>query len=265
MASAFRRREIVNNGVRLSYLDNDGAGPVVVALHGLAGAGDEFIPTAAAAGGSYRFVLPDLRGHGDSARRPADVSRAAFVDDAAALIRAVSPDRPVTLVGQSMGGHTAILAAARFPALVERLVVLEATVAGGGDPVRIGNFFRSWPVPFASAAEAGKFFGQDALSRSWIEHLEPLDGGGLVPAFDADVMQKVMECVSDPRWEEWKSVTAPATAVFAAQSMFSPGEQDEFLAARPGTRHVLLSGGSHDAHLDATAEWAAVLTRALEE
>jgi pimeloyl-ACP methyl ester carboxylesterase len=47
--------------------------------------------------------------------------------------------------------------------------------------------------------------------------------------------------------------------------MFSPAEQAEFVAARPGTRHVVLDGGSHDAHLDATAEWAAVLARALED
>jgi pimeloyl-ACP methyl ester carboxylesterase len=265
VASGFRRREITNDEVRLSYLDNDGDGPVIVALHGLAGTGDEFIATATAVGGSYRFVLPDLRGHGNSTRRPADVSRAAFVSDAAAVMRRVSPDRPVTLVGQSMGGHTAILAAASFPDLVARLIVLEATVAIGADPLRIGDYLRSWPIPFASVVEARQFLGQDALAQSWISHLEPLENGGLGPPFDADVMQGVMAGMSDPRWEEWKSVTAPTTVVFAAKSMFSHGEQAGFVAARPGTRHVLLPGGSHDAHLDATAEWTTVLTHALGE
>jgi len=264
MDSGFRRREIASNEVRLSYLENDGDGPVVVALHGLAGAGDEFIATAAAAGGSHRFVLPDLRGHGHSTRGPADVSRAAFTADVAAVIRQVFAGRPLTLVGQSVGGHTAILAAAAFPDLVARLVVLEATVAGGADPARIGDYFRSWPAPFASAAEAEAFLGQDALSRSWIGHLEPSADGSLVPPFDADVMQAVMEGVSAPRWEEWRSVTTPTTAVFAAKSMFGPAEQAEFVAARPGTRHVILAGGSHDAHLDATPEWATVLSHALE-
>jgi hypothetical protein len=47
MDSRFRRREIANDEVRLSFLDNDGDGPVVLALHGLAGAGDEFLATAA--------------------------------------------------------------------------------------------------------------------------------------------------------------------------------------------------------------------------
>ena len=172
----------------------------------------------------------------------------------------------MTLAGQSMGGHTAILAAAAFPDLVARLVVLEATVAGGARPrPASATTSGSWPAPFASAAEAAAFLGQDALSRSWIGHLEASGDGGLVPPFNAGVMQTVMAGVAAPRWAEWRSVTAPTTAVFAAESMFSLAEQAEFIAARPGTRHVILAGGSHDAHLDATEEWARVLALALGE
>jgi pimeloyl-ACP methyl ester carboxylesterase len=265
MAPRFSRRELERDGVGLSYLDNDADGPVIVLLHGLAGAGDEFIATAGAVGGDYQFVLPDLRGHGASTRRPADLSREAFVGDVAGLIGEVSPGRPVTLVGQSMGGHTAILTAAAHPDLVERLVLLEANAAGGADAARIGNYFRSWPLPFASAEAALEFLGDDALSRSWVAHLEPepAAGGGLVPPFEADVMEAIMTGLAEPRWQEWRSVVAPTTAVFAAKSMFSPEEQAEFVAGRPGTRHVVLESGSHDAHLDATAEWAEALLAVL--
>jgi pimeloyl-ACP methyl ester carboxylesterase len=261
----FHRNEVVHGGVRLSYLDNDAAGPVIVALHGLAGTGDEFIATADVVGSPFRFVLPDLRGHGASTRRPEDLSRSAFVDDVGAVIRQVSPNQPVTLVGQSMGGHTAILAAAALPELVERLIVLEATVAGGTDPARLGNWFRSWPLPFASTSDALEFLGDSAMSRSWASHLEPGKDGGLVPPFEADVMQAIMEGVAEPQWDRWRTLGAPTIAVFAADSMFSADEQAEFVAARPGTRHITLSSGSHDAHLDATAEWAKTLRSALDD
>jgi hypothetical protein len=66
--SGFRRREVAGNEVRLSYLDNDGDGPVVVALHGLAGAGDEFIATAAAVGRRGGTRCPG-RGSGTWSRR----------------------------------------------------------------------------------------------------------------------------------------------------------------------------------------------------
>jgi len=181
----------------------------------------------------------------------------------AALISHVSPGRPVALAGQSMGGQTAILVAAARPELIGQLVLLEANAAGGADAVRIGNYFRSWPLPFASAGSALEFLGDDALSRSWAAHLEPAPGGGLAPPFDADVMEAIMTGVAEPCWRQWQSVTAPVTAVFAVKSMFSPGEQAEFVAARPGTRHVVLGSGSHDAHLDATTEWAGVLREAL--
>jgi len=230
MTHGFRRREIVHDGVRLSFLDNEAVGPAVVMLHGLAGTGDEFVPTASAVGGPFRFILPDLRGHGASTRRPADLSRAAFVSDVAALIGQVSPGRPVALAGQSMGG----------------------------------NYFRSWPVPFASAAAAREFLGDDALSRSWAGHLEPAEGGGLVPAFDADTMEAIMTGVSVPQWERWRAIEMPVTVVFAPKGMVTPDEQAEFVAARPGTRPVVLHSGSHDAHLDATEEWAEVLRQALE-
>lgn len=263
MAQGFTRREIGRDGIRLSYLDNDAPGPVVVLLHGLAGGGDEFTASTSAVGGRYRFILPDLRGHGASTRRPADLSRAAFTSDVAALIGHVSPGGPVTLAGQSMGGQTAILVADAHPRLVERLVLLEANAAGGADAVRIGNYFRAWPLPFASAEAALEFLGDDTLSRSWVAHLEPAQSGGLVPPFEADVMEAIMMGVAEPCWQQWQSITAPVTAVFAAKSMFSPGEQAEFVAARPGTRHVVLGSGSHDAHLDATTEWAGVLREAL--
>jgi pimeloyl-ACP methyl ester carboxylesterase len=117
----------------------------------------------------------------------------------------------------------------------------------------------------ASADAALEFLGDDALSRSWVSHLEPAEVGGLVPPFEADVMEAIMVGVAEPIWQQWKSVAAPSTAVFAAESMFSPEAQAEFVAARPGTRHVVLPSGSHDAHLDATAEWAAVLHEALTD
>jgi hypothetical protein len=50
MGSGYRRREIASNEVRISWLDNDGDGPVVVVLPGLAGTGGEFIATADAVG-----------------------------------------------------------------------------------------------------------------------------------------------------------------------------------------------------------------------
>ncbi len=77
-------------------------------------------------------------------------------------------------------------------------------------------------------------------------------------------MEAVLQAVHVPRWAEWAAVRAPTTVVFAAESMFAPALRDAFVAARAGTRRVDLSGGTHDAHLDAAEEWAVVLREALD-
>jgi pimeloyl-ACP methyl ester carboxylesterase len=60
----------------------------------------------------YRCVLFDLRSHGRSDRAAGgDLSLSAFGHDLAAVVEAVATDRPVLLVGHSMGG-VAILAMA---------------------------------------------------------------------------------------------------------------------------------------------------------
>ena len=99
-----------------------------------------------------------------------------------------------------MGGHTAILAAAAFPDLVARLIVLEATVAGGADPARIGRLL---PVLAAAVRRprptaAGVPRAATRCPGRGSAHLEPAAGGGLIPPFDADVMQAVMEGVAEP-------------------------------------------------------------------
>ena len=61
-----------------------------------------------------------------------------------------------------------LLAAAR-PDLVAKLVLLEGGAGGGSsaENERIGDFFRSWPVPFANTSAARDFLGDGPLARAW--------------------------------------------------------------------------------------------------
>lgn len=249
----------VGSSVQINYFDSGGDGHAVVILHGLAGSAREFFPTAAALPG-FRTILIDLRGHGRSTRRPDDLSRETFVDDVVHVIEAVVGN-PVTLVGQSMGGHTAMLLAAARPDLVHQLVLLE-TGAGSGNHIQneaMGEFFSSWPVPFANHAAAREFLGDGALAKAWADDLEERHDG-LWPRFDPEVMVSAINEVSVPRWEEWESVLAPTLVVYGEHGMFTPGEKSEFaLRGRNVQLHDLV-GASHDAHLDAFDEWVSVLS-----
>ncbi len=236
------RSVVERPGARISYLDTGGAAPVVVFLHGLAGSAQELVPSARELWPEHRCVLVDQRGHGHSTRVPDDTGRQAFVDDVVAVLDVVAPAQSVVLVGQSMGAHTAVLTAAGHPHRVSGLVLLEADVHGGdpGEAAAVGEFFGSWPAPFASRAEATAFLGATALARAWAADLEPT-AEGYRPRFDPAVMEAVLQAVHVPRWADWAAVRAPTTVVFAAESMFTSARQDAFVAARAGTRRVDLS------------------------
>ena len=100
------------DGVHLACGDHGGEGPAAVLVHGLAGHAGEWDGTAAWLGRTHRVVAPDARGHGRSERRPGDVSRTACVDDLAHWIELLGL-APALVIGQSLGGHTAFLLAAR--------------------------------------------------------------------------------------------------------------------------------------------------------
>jgi len=112
--------------IRLHYID-EGEGPLVVMLHGF----PEFwyswrnqIPALVKAG--YRVIAPDLRGYGESSR-PEDVEAyqlTLVVQDIAGLI--VQNGGSCTLVGHDWGGIASWLVPMLHPALVERLVVMNA-------------------------------------------------------------------------------------------------------------------------------------------
>ncbi|WP_371131940.1 alpha/beta fold hydrolase [Streptomyces sp. cf386] len=113
-SEGWSEHEVVRDGVRLVCRDWGGPGQPVVLLHGLAGHAGEWDAAARHLSPRYRVVAVDQRGHGASERHPRDVSRAAYVADVVAVVERLGLRRPV-LVGQSLGGHTAMLTAPHIP------------------------------------------------------------------------------------------------------------------------------------------------------
>jgi len=254
-----RRQVVSDDGTEISYLVFAGVEPALVILHGLAGSSREFVATADAFVGR-KIILIDQRGHGHSTRLPSDLSRAAFVSDALRVIETES-SVPIDLAGQSMGAHTAMLVASARPDLVRKLVLLEGN-EGTGSPdsnAAMGEYFRSWQVPFTTLDEARSVLGDGALANAWIADLEDR-GDGLYPRFDPDVMVATADNVSVPRWVEWEGVSAPTLVLYADGGMFSEAQKEQFAERRAGVTRIDLTNASHDAHLDAFDQWIDALS-----
>jgi pimeloyl-ACP methyl ester carboxylesterase len=107
-------------GGRIAY-EQTGTGPLVVLSHGI---GDHrqayrfLAPMLAQAG--YRVVSADLRGHGESSMGWTSITRTDIAGDLIALIRHLGG--PAVIVGHSISGGAATIAAAQEPDLISGIV-----------------------------------------------------------------------------------------------------------------------------------------------
>lgn len=107
-------------GGQIAY-DVTGQGPLVVLSPGIGDRRQAYrflAPKLAGAG--YRVVTSDLRGHGESSMGWASISRTDVAGDLLALIRHLGG--PAVIVGHSISGGAATIAAAKEPGLVRGIV-----------------------------------------------------------------------------------------------------------------------------------------------
>ena len=116
------------DGIRLAYASLSGTGPTVVFIHGFMSdmeGGKALALEASCQARGQAFLRLDCSGHGKSEGKFTDGTISRWRDDVLALLDAVT-DGPLVLVGSSMGGWLALLAAQAPPERVKGLVLLAA-------------------------------------------------------------------------------------------------------------------------------------------
>ncbi|MFE2265241.1 alpha/beta fold hydrolase [Streptomyces griseosporeus] len=243
------------DGTRIAYRD-DGPRPTpadscpILLLHGLAGHMDEWAALRQLLlTDGHRVVSYDARGHGASTRSPADMSRSAAVADAEALLTHLDT-RPVTLLGQSLGGLTALQLAARRPDLVSHLILIEAGPACRNPalPEQIATWLNTWPATgFPTREDAESFLGHEA----WAAGLTQREDGHWHPRFDPRKMiEAVTELATHDYWQDWSHITCPTLLIRGDRGTTPPEEATEMRARRPEMRVEVIPDGGHDVHLD---------------
>ena len=251
------------DGTRLAYREHHAPEPAIepepaptadrpplLLLHGLAGhmgEWDDVLPLLLSDG--HRVITYDARGHGTSTRRPPDMTRASAVRDVTTLIDALALPAPVTLLGQSLGGHTALLTAAAHPRLVDSLILIEAGPAAPSPdlPTQVATWLDSWPTPFPSFASAAAFLGHEAWARGLEERED-----GRHPRFDRDTMlAAITELSTRAYWPDWDRVECPVLVVRGSKGTMPEAETTEMRTRRPTrTLTEVVEDAGHDVHLD---------------
>ncbi|HMG41965.1 MAG TPA: alpha/beta hydrolase [Acidimicrobiales bacterium] len=144
--------------------------PTVVLLHGLGATAalnwDAVIPALAS---RFHVIAPDLRGHGRGPRCGGRFRLEDCADDVAALIEATT-NKPVLVVGYSMGGAVAQLLAHRRPDLVSGLVLCATA-----------RDFRGRPAERLQFTLLGTLTAASHLTPDWWPSLLPSAVRGFLP------------------------------------------------------------------------------------
>jgi len=235
--------------------------PRLVLLHGFSQTRQSWRRTAAALGGRYRALAPDLPGHGLAAeRRPASFAACA------AYVRALAGG-PCTLAGYSMGGRIALYTALALPALVERLVLVGASPGLADAAERearrqadeaLAQRIETIGVE-AFAVEWGAqplFAGQDERAAA-AAHADRLRN---TPAGLAAALRGLGTGVMPPLWDRLGELAMTVVLVVGERDEKFRAIAERAAAAIPDCRLEVIAGAGHAAALERPEAVAAAIT-----
>lgn len=266
---------VVLHGHDLSYIDS-GSGPVVLFIHGILGSQRQWSHLVDVMDDDHRVVVPDLFGHGESAKPVGDYSLSAHAAAMRDLLDHLEIER-VTLVGHSLGGGIAMQFFYLFPERVERLVL----VSSGGLGREVNLILRSATLPGAAQVLSV------AASAPVLSRIESLGRGasklGWRPGADVGAIWQGFSSLGDRESRVAFLATTRAVIDIGGQSisahdhlgdalpiptMIVWGTKDRMIPVKharsverelPDCRVELFEGAGHFPHLDDPDRFARVL------
>jgi pimeloyl-ACP methyl ester carboxylesterase len=124
---ASRQHVALPNGMSLAYVDRGPRdAPVVLLIHGYTSNGRGWVPPLPYLDPSRRYLIPDLRGHGQSSKPDCCYDRTTFAYDLRLLLDALHVAQ-ADVVGTSLGSLVAQAFAENWPERTRRLVLQSST------------------------------------------------------------------------------------------------------------------------------------------
>jgi pimeloyl-ACP methyl ester carboxylesterase len=268
-------RTVTLHGHAFSYTDS-GSGPVLLFIHGLLGSQKQWAHLVDELDEDHRLIVPDLFGHGQSAKPVGDYSLGAHAATLRDLLDRLGIEQ-VSLVGHSLGGGIAMVFSYLFPERVDRLVL----VASGGLGREVSPLLRSATLPGAEyvlpviasgwmrdrLASAGRLLGSVGL-RPGRDLTEVWDG--FTSLGDADTRRAFLattRAVIDPGGQTVNAhdylpdaTPIPTLVVWGTKDRMIPAwHAASATTSMANCRVELFSGAGHFPHLDDPDRFAALV------
>jgi len=245
-------------------------GSLIVFCHGLFGQGRNWTGIAKAFTDDHRALLVDLPQHGRSSWS----DHFSYVDVADQVAELLDPDDPVTLVGHSMGGKTAMVLALRHPDLVRRLCVVDVAPVDYGRSGEFDGYIRAMRgldlAGLEQRRDADAALTEAVPSRTvrgfLLQNLRREDDGWRWQA-NLEVLGNELDAVSGWPEDDLADVVpydGPVLWVIGGDSRYVEPEHVEAMEQLfPRTRRVTVKGAGHWVHSQQPEVFVEVLRRFL--
>lgn len=251
-------------------VEQSGAGPALLLLHGFTGSAATWADLAARLAPHRRLVAIDLIGHGQSAAPddPARYGMGRCVADLLALLDTLEIAR-ADVLGYSMGGRVALQLAAAAPGRVSALVV-ESGSPGLADPVER-------QARAASDDALADSIERDGLA-TFVDYWEqiPLFASQLALPAEQRQRQRAQRMRSSPRglanslrgmgtgrqsslWDRLPELSMPALLVAGELDQKYCTIARRMAGTMPDARLAIVPGAGHAVHFERLAEFAALV------
>ena len=267
-----------HQGGQLSY-DVTGDGPLVVLSPGMGDLRQSYrflAPQLARAG--YRVATVDMRGHGDSSLGWPSITRTDVAGDLVALIGHLGG--PAVIVGQSLSGGAATIAAATEPGLVAGIIEINPFTRTQktdlGALLRVGRYRRGGLRLMGTQIFRSLGIWRSYLNvayptkpADWTEYLATLTAKLSEPGRMAEFMKTGKSTPADAA-AQLPNVQCPALIIMGAEDPDFPdpgAEGEAIVAALPaGLGSVaVIPGAGHYAHAQTPDQVAALVLPFLEK
>jgi len=272
-----QERTLDAGGLSIAISEAGEGGRPLLLVHGFTGAKEDFgevLDRFADAG--WHAVAPDLRGHGSSSQPASEdaYDLELFADDLWALVDALGWEEFV-LLGHSMGGMIAQVAATRHPSRLRGLVLMDTS---HGPPDGVDGSLMDLGVAVAREQ------GLETLRVLQDEHAAPLDTPAALrlrkerPGWDEFERRKFLACSAAmwaamapkmlsqaDRLESLSTLSMPVLVVVGEQDRPFLGHSERMAKTIPTAQLVVIPDAGHSPQFENTEAWWDALKSFLEE
>ena len=255
-------------GIEVAY-DDEGEGAPVVLLHGFPF--DRSLwrgQIEALAGDEFRFIAPDLRGHGETTVVPDPATMEEMAEDVAALLDRLKIERAVT-GGLSMGGYVALAFYRKFRERVRALVLADTRPQSDTEEAREAR-----EVTARRALEEGMGTIADAMLPKLLAPATFEQKPQVVERVRAMILGTRPEgaaaalrgmAARRDQTDLLAEISVPALVIVGAEDSITPRSDAEAMRAKiTGSRMVVVEGAGHVSNLERPEEFNRALRDFLE-